>query len=153
MQDGAPPPEAHSRVDLRDRLAAAGTLLGTREASHRAALDEARQRCDALRVLVLEALEAFHATAAAAGAPHLRVDVTPVRLDEKHVRAIEFEVRRGRHAGVVTVKSRGDVTLVGPFRTGKTEGPCRTFPWDAKDDICVALGDFLLRFLEEAATP
>ena len=79
--------------------------------------------------------------------------MTPVRLDEKHVRAIEFEVRRGRHAGVVTVKSRGDVTLVGPFRTGKTEGPCRTFPWDAKDDICNALGDFLLRFLEEAATP
>ncbi len=153
MQDGAPPPEARSQLDLRDRLAAAGTLLGAREASHRAGLDEARQRCDALRVLVLDALDSFHAAAAAAGAPHLRVDVTPVRLDEKHVRAIEFEVRRGRHAAVVTVKSRGDVTLVGPFRTGKTEGPCRTFPWDAKDDICNALGDFLLRFLEEAATP
>jgi len=153
MQDGAPPPDARSQLHLRDRLAAAGTLLGAREAAHRAGLDEAQQRCDALRVLVLDALDAFHAAASAAGAAHLRVDVTPVRLDEKHVRAIEFEVRRGRHAGVVTVKSRGDVTLVGPFRTGKTEGPCRTFPWDAKDDICNALGDFLLRFLEEAATP
>jgi hypothetical protein len=153
MQDGAPPPEARSQADLRDRLAAAGTLLGAREASHRANLDEAQKRCDALRALVLDAIDAFHASAASAGAPHLRVDVTPVRLDEKHVRAIEFEVRRGRHAGVVTVKSRGDVTLVGPFRTGKAEGPCRTFPWDAKDEICNALGDFLLRFLEEAATP
>jgi hypothetical protein len=153
MQDGAPPPDARSQLHLRDRLAAAGTLLGEREAAHRAGLDEAQQRCEALRVLVLDALDAFHASAAAAGAAHLRVDVTPVRLDEKHVRAIEFEVRRGRHAGVVTVKSRGDVTLVGPFRTGKTEGPCRTFPWDSKDDICSALGDFLLRFLDEAATP
>jgi hypothetical protein len=153
MQDGAPPPEARSPLGLRDRLAAAGTLLGAREAVHRAGLDEAQHRCDALRELVLDAVDAFHAAAAAAGAPHLRIDVTPVRLDEKHVRAIEFEVRRGRHAGVVTVKSRGDVTLVGPFRTGKTEGPCRTFPWDAKDDIRSALGDFLLRFLEEAATP
>ena len=153
MQDGAPPPEARSPLELRDRLAAAGTLLGAREATHRAGLDEAQHRCDALRELVLDSLDAFHAAAAAAGAPHLRIDVTPVRLDEKHVRAIEFEVRRGRHAGVVTVKSRGDVTLVGPFRTGKTEGPCRTFPWDAKDDIESALGDFLLRFLEEAATP
>jgi hypothetical protein len=79
--------------------------------------------------------------------------VTPVRLDDKHVRAIAFDVRRGRHAGVVTVKSRGEVTLVGPFRSGKTEAPCRTFPWDAQDDIDGALGDFLLRFLEEAVTP
>ena len=149
MQDGAPPPEA----DLRSRLAAAGTQLGSRESAHRAGLDEATKRCEVLRTLVAEAIEAFHRAASDAGAPHLRVEVTPVRIDEKHIRAIEFEVRRGRHAGVVTVKSRGDVTLVGPFRSGKTEGPCRTFPWDAEDEICKALGDFLLRFLEEAATP
>jgi hypothetical protein len=157
MQDGAPPPEArdgaHAEADLRSRLTAAGSLLGAREANHQTGLDEARKRCDALRVLVTDAIDSFHAAAADAGAPHLRVDVSPVRLDEKHVRAIEFEVRRGRHAAIVTVKSRGDVTLVGPFRTGKTEGPCRTFPWDAKDDICKALGDFLVAFLEEAATP
>ena len=57
MQDGAPPPEARSQADLRDRLAAAGTLLGAREATHRAGLDEAQQRCDALRALVLDALD------------------------------------------------------------------------------------------------
>lgn len=149
MQAGAPPPEA----DLRSRLAAAGAQLGARESAHRAGLDEATKRCEALRSLVADAIEAFHRAASDAGAPHLRVEVTPVRIDEKHIRAIEFEVRRGRHAGVVTVKSRGDVTLVGPFRVGKAEGPCRTFPWDAEGEICKALGDFLLRFLEEAATP
>jgi hypothetical protein len=149
MQDGAPPPEA----DLRTRLSAAGSLLGARETTHRGALEEAQKRCEVLRSLVADAVDAFHAAAADAGAPHLRIEVTPVRLDDKHVRAIAFEVRRGRHAGVVTVKSRGEVTLVGPFRSGKTEGPCRTFPWDARDDIDTALSDFLLRFLEEAATP
>jgi hypothetical protein len=149
MQDGAPPPEA----DLRSRLSAAGSLLGAREATHRSALEEAQKRCEALRALVVDSVDAFHTAAVAAGAPQLRIEVTPVRLDDKHVRAIAFEVRRGRHSGVVTVKSRGEVTLVGPFRSGKTEGPCRTFPWDAHDEIDRSLGDFLLRFLEEAATP
>ena len=150
MQDGSPPPDA---VDLVGRLDAAGRSLGAREAAYQPALAEASKRCEDLRSLVVAAIDRFHAAAASAGAPHLRVEVGPVRLDEKHVRAIEFEVRRGRHAGVVTVKSRGDVTLVGPFRTGKVEGPCRTFPWDAEADIRQALGDFLERFLEEAVTP
>lgn len=150
MQDGTPPPDAS---DLLGRLEAAGHAVGTREAAHGANLAEARRRCEALHALVASALDRFHAAAASAGAPHLRVDVGSVRLDDKHVRAIEFEVRRGRHAGIVTVKSRGDVTLVGPFRTGKTEGPCRTFPWDADAEIRKALGDFLEQFVEEAAAP
>jgi hypothetical protein len=53
----------------------------------------------------------------------------------------------------VTVKSRGEVTLVGPFRSGKEEGPCRSFPMDAELEISAALGDFLERFLDQAATP
>jgi len=149
MQDGVPPDAA----DLRGRLAAAGRTLGEREAAFQTALAEAERRCESLRKLVGDGIDAFHASAGAAGAPHLRVDLGPVRLDEKHVRSIEFEVRRGRHVGLVIVKSRGEVTMVGPFRTGKTEGPCRTFPWDAERDIHAALGDFLEKFLEEAATP
>jgi len=150
MQDGVPPPDA---ADLRARLAVAGRTLGEREAAFRPALAEAHKRCEALHAVVGDAIASFHASAADSGAPHLRVDVGPVRLDEKHVRAIEFEVRRGRHVGIVIVKSRGDVTLVGPFRSGKDEGPCRTFPWDAETEIRTALGDFLEKFLEEAATP
>ena len=150
MQDGVPPPDS---ADLRGRLVMVGRSIGAREAAFQAALGEATQRCEALRSVVCEALAGFHAAASEAGAPHLRIEVGPVRLDDKHVRAIEFEVRRGRHVGVVTVKSRGDVTLVGPFRSGKVEGPCRTFPWDAESDIQKALGDFLEKFLEEAASP
>lgn len=150
MQDGFPRPDAS---DLLARLEAAGHAIGARESAHQAALAEAQRRCEALRALVASAIDRFHAAAAAAGAPRLRVEVGPVRLDEKHVRAIEFDVRRGRHAGVVTVKSRGDVTLVGPFRAGKAEGPCRTFPWEAEAEIRKALGDFLEQFIEEAASP
>jgi hypothetical protein len=150
MQEGVPPPDAG---DLRGRLAAAGRALGEREAAFQAPMAEAQRRCESLRGVVDDAIDAFHAAAGAAGAPHLRVELGRVRLDEKHVRSVEFEVRRGRHVGIVIVKSRGEVTMVGPFRTGKTEGPCRTFPWDAEGDIHKALGDFLEKFLEEAATP
>ena len=61
----------------------------------------------------------------------------------------------------ITVKSKGEVTLVGPFRAGKNEGPCQSFAFEvggtsgAQDDgeLESALGDFLERFLEEAAAP
>jgi hypothetical protein len=162
MRDGLPPSGAAACGDagpslrplpLRDRLAAAGRTIGERESAHEAALGEAHQRAEALRAQVAEAVEAFHAAAARAGSPHLRLAVGPVHLDDKHVRAVEFAVERGRHVALVIVKARGDVTLVGPFRTGKTEGPCRTFAWDAEAEIEAALGDFLERFLEEATTP
>jgi len=51
------------------------------------------------------------------------------------------------------VKSKAEVTLVGPYRAGKAEGPCRTFPFSAADELDDALGDFLERFLEEATAP
>ncbi|HEU4427311.1 MAG TPA: hypothetical protein VFT98_01035, partial [Myxococcota bacterium] len=86
-------------------------------------------------------------------APHLTVKVSETRTDAKHLRAVEFDLTRGRHRAIVTVKSRGDVTLVGPFHVGKTEGPCKSFPFDAHDELHGALGDFLEKFLAEAATP
>lgn len=60
---------------------------------------------------------------------------------------------RARHRAVVTVKSKGEVTLVGPFRAGKNEGPCRSFPFAEEAELDAALGDFLERFLEEAVAP
>ena len=130
-----------------------GRALGAREAAHRTPLEAARACSRALHARVAEGLVAFHAATAQAGAPHLRLELSEPRLDQKHARAIEFEVRRGRHVGIVTVKARGEVTLVGPFRAGKTEGPCRTFPMDAAAEIEEALGDFLERLALEAATP
>ncbi len=139
--------------NLAARLESLGRILGEREAEHRPGLAEARACAERLRDRVGEALERFHRAAARAGAPHLRVELSETRIDDKHVRAVEFELSRGRYRAIVTAKSRGDVTLVGPFQAGKTEGPCASFPFDAGDEVDAALGDFLTRFLEEAATP
>ena len=138
---------------LRDRMRALGQELAGRESEHRDALAEARQKALALRAVVAEALEGWREAVSAAGAPQLAVSLGELRPDDKHVRAVEFDLARGRHRAVVTVKARGEVTLVGPFHAGKTEGPCKSFPFAAEDEIHKALGDFLERFLNEAATP
>ena len=139
--------------DLRERMEALGRRLGSREAEHAEALAAARRSAQQLRDRVNEAVVAFERAAAKSGAGHLEVAVSEPRTDDKHLRAVEFDLQRGRHRAIVTVKSRGEVTLVGPFKAGKTEGPCRTFPVAAGDEIDAALCDFLERFLEEAATP
>ncbi len=139
--------------DLGDRLAALGTSLGQREAEHRDGLARAQACAEHLRETVSAALERFHAAAADAGAPHLRIDVSDVRIDDKHLRAVEFDLVRGRHKAIVVSKARGDVTLVGPFHVGKDEGPCRSFPAEATAELEKGLATFLERFVEEAATP
>ncbi len=140
-------------MGLNDRMEGLGQMLGLREAAHSTALAAAQEKAEGLRAAVCEAFSLFHDAALQAGAAHLRIDVGPVRLDEKHVRSMEFDVTRGRYRTVITVKSRGEVTLVGPFRRGGDEGPCRTFPIDADGEIEAALGEVLERFLEEATTP
>ncbi len=144
------PPDGQA---LEARLAEVGRRLGERESEHSRALAAARSRAQELRAEIERALEAFHASAARAGAPQLRVALGEVRLDDKHARALQFDLARGRCAGIVTVKSRGEVTLVGPFHRGKAEGPCLSFPFEAEAELRKALGDFLERFLEEAAHP
>ena len=147
------PPTSSPTPPLRARLEEIGRKVGAQEGAHQAALGDARRRAESLQHEITDALAGFHAAAAASGAPHLQIDVSPIRLDDKHVRAVEFELRRGRHVAIVTVKSRGDVTLVGPFRAGKTEGPCLTFPFSAERELADALGGFLERFLDAAVTP
>lgn len=147
------PAAAEPRASLSERLSALGSTLGQREAAHAEGLAHARTRARELHAQVADALQAFHAAAAEAGAPHLAVELSPVRTDDKHLRSVEFELSRGRHRAIVTAKSRGDLTLVGPFRVGKTEGPCKSFPIDAEDEVQRALAGFLESFLEEAATP
>jgi hypothetical protein len=139
--------------ELDRRLEALGRQLGEREAEHAAGLAGARASADALRERVCAALERFHTAATAAGAPHLRIEVSPVRVDDKHLRAVEFDLTRGRHRAIVVAKARGEVTLVGPFHAGKNEGPCRSFPVDATAELSEGLASFLERFAEEAATP
>lgn len=144
---------AEASTDLGARLEALGHSLGLREAEHAAALEAARARIERLRAQVVGAVERFHAAARVVGAPQLRVEVTGIRVDDKHLRALEFDLLRGRHKAVVTAKSCGDLTLVGPFRVGKTEGPCRSFAADAAMELESSLAEFLESFLEQAATP
>jgi hypothetical protein len=146
-------PDPPSTSSLEERLGALGRSIGEREAAHGDDLDRTRRFAQDLRERVATALESFHAAASVAGAPHLRIDVSPVQVDDKHVRAVEFNLRRGRHKAVITAKERGDVTLVGPFHVGKTEGPCKTYPMASGGELDAALGDFLERFVEEAASP
>ena len=140
-------------LDLGARLEALGQSLGAREATHREALDRARSCAASLRDQIAAALDRFHASASKAGAPHLCIAISDIRPDDKHLRAVEFDLSRGRHRAIVVAKSRGDVTLVGPFHAGKVEGPCLSFPFEASDEIQSALASFLTKFLEEAATP
>jgi hypothetical protein len=140
-------------VDLGERLEKLGRELGERESEHAEGLAEAHGRADELRAQVADAIGRFHAAARKAGAPNLAPEVSPVRADDKHVRSCEFELVRGRHRAIVTVKSRGEITLVGPFRAGKAEGPCRSFPLEKSDEFEAALADFLSAFVEDAATP
>jgi hypothetical protein len=150
MAQAAKPPRG---AELRCRLRALGRELAERELAHAEGLRRAREAAERLHATVADALGAFHEAVRAAGAPQLEVDLGPPRTDDKHLRAVQFDLRRGRHAAIVTVKSRGEVTLVGPFRQGKDEGGCKTFPIDAEGEIESALGELLARFLAEAATP
>ena len=146
-------PPMNPQADLATRLEKLGSALGARESAHARDLAEARKQVEMLRARVEKALERFHTAATRAGAPDLRIDLSETRSDDKHLRAVEFNLTRGRHKAVITAKSRGEVTMVGPFSVGKTEGPCQSFPFDATAEIDAALGDFLEAFLERAATP
>ncbi len=148
-----PHPPVPGAAEFADRLEKLGRSLGEREAPHQAGLGEARACLERVRGWVAAALERIHKAAAAAGAPQLRIELSEVRPDEKHLRAAQFDLGRGRYRAIVTARSRGEITLVGPFHTGKTEGPCLTFPLDGGEDLHAALAGFLERFLEEAATP
>ena len=139
-------------MGLNERVETLARAIAQREADHAEALDRARAKAEALRALVLPAIETFNRIVAEAF-PDLAVTVTPLRTDDKHAHAIEFDLERGRARAVVTVKSKGQVTLVGPFRTGKDEGPCRRFPFEAEDEIESALVVFVEEFLEAATAP
>jgi hypothetical protein len=148
MSEASPPKSPPT--DFSERFERLGREFRERENPHLDGLASARTCVVKLHAIVAGALERYHEAAAL---PQLTVELSDVRVDDKHVRSIEFELVRGRHRAIVTAKSRGEVTLVGPFHRGKTEGPCRSFPFDSGDELEVALGNFLEGFLEAASTP
>lgn len=133
-----------------ERMAELGREIGSREASHGPELEAARDKARVLHSVVAGALAQFHHACSEAGAPHLRIELGTPQLDAKHVRAIEFDLRRGRTRAIVVVKSRSDVTLVGPFAMGKAEGPCRSIAFDAEGKLLEGLEELLSRFLDAA---
>ncbi len=139
-------------MSLDERVKVLARAVAERETAHAEALARARFRAATLRDRVLPAIETFNRIVGDVS-PDLAVSVTPLRTDDKHAHAVEFDLERGRTRAIVTAKSKGQVTLVGPFRTGKDEGPCRSFAFEADDEIESALVDFVERFLEAATAP
>ncbi len=140
-------------MSLGERMERLGRALGEREAAQGQVLEAARDKAGELHEAVAAGLDSFHAAIAKLGSDHLQIELGRPRVDDKHIRAVQFDLRRGRYCAIVTVKSRGEVTLVGPFQSGKSEGPCRSFPFEADREIEQALGNLLERFIEEATTP
>jgi hypothetical protein len=140
-------------LHLDEQMEGLGRSLAEREAQHAGELQAAGELARSLHAGLAGALDRFHAAARSGGAPHLEILLNPPRTDEKHVHSVQFDVARGRHRAIVTVKSRGEVTLVGPFKAGKQEGPCQTFASDSLEEIEGGLAQLLQDFVEVAFAP
>lgn len=138
---------------LADELKAIGKRLGEREADQAARRAELDVHANALYERVREGLEGFSSAGKKAGADNLVVDLSRPRTDEKHLHAVQFDLVRGRHCVIVTVKPKGEVTFVGPFKTSKPEGPCRSIALDDEAGIEAGLSEVLAEFLEVAFAP
>ena len=139
-------------MSLNERIEALARDLARRESKHAEDIEKAHYKAHELHRQVDAAITCFN-EAVNVAIPYLEVSVSAPRVDDKHLHAVEFDLQRGRHRAIVTVKSKGEITLVGPFRSGKAEGPCRSFAFGAESELQDALAEFLERFLDEAAAP
>lgn len=144
------------RIDS-SRIEALAARIAAGEAGRAAARDRARRLAEEIHREVTGAVARFAEAARRAGAPHLDlVEVGPVEPDDKSIRAFQFVIRRGRTRAVVVSKDRGEVMLVGPFREGGDQGPCRPFHLDTPgadpDDPGRALEALLVELIEQACS-
>lgn len=129
-----------------------------RELSHRdrdlsAPLQDATAAAVELRAHAQACIDAFTAGARAEGAEHLTdVAVGAVGTDAKHVDCASFTVARGRWESVCVAKPapKAKVTLVGPYKQGTPEKPCRDVPLRG-DETRAGLEDLLLALLEQGS--
>jgi hypothetical protein len=138
--------DLHRFRKLADELASRDPGLTVR-------LRDARDAARDLRELAFEAIEAFRERSAEIGAPYLgHLEVSPVEPDEKHVDCVQFRVSRGRTEllCIAIASAGGKVRLVGPFKRGKSEGPCADAPLRGPE-VEHALEDRVERLLREAA--
>jgi hypothetical protein len=134
-----------------NRFEALARELAQRDRAVAASLAEARAAAAELRRHAEHAVATFCAAARAQGAEHLtELHVGPVEPDEKHVDCWQFKVNRGRWEIVCVAKPRGAVTLVGPYRRGKPEHPCRDYPLPS-EAAHAGLADLLLDLIRQAS--
>ncbi|MCE2390121.1 MAG: hypothetical protein J4G09_01400 [Proteobacteria bacterium] len=137
-----------------ERFEALAEELARRQAQLPERLSAAREAAEALRQRAAAAVAAFVTRARALGAEHLGdVVVSEVEPDEKHVDCLQFSVERGRHVLLcvaIAGESGGKIRLVGPFRRGKTEGPCADQPLRGPE-VEAALDQGLLDLLRGAS--
>ena len=130
-----------------EQLAAA---LARRDRELARELEPVRRALESVRETLGTSVRTFVETARAAGAEHLaHVEVGPVEPDEKHVDCLQVKVRRGRWEIVCVGKTRGVVTVVGPYRRGKPEQPCRDHAFGA--EAIDGAQDVLLELLRGAS--
>ena len=130
-------------LELAERLSARDRDLGP-------GLARAQVAAERLRVHASAAIGRFRSAVQRSGAEHLaHIEIGPVEPDDKHVDCLQCRVRRGRHEAVLVIKASGKVTLVGPFRSGKTEKPCTDFSPEGPE-VEAGVVDLLTRLLEQA---
>jgi hypothetical protein len=112
-----------------------------------------REPAEQLRLQAERAVDAFRARARVLGAEHLtHVTVSRLEPDQKHVNCLQFSIERGRHTLLCVAIANADggkIRLVGPFRSGKTEGPCAEHP-PCGPEVEAALEQRILDLLREA---
>ena len=93
-------------MSLNDRVEALARGLAERETKHIESIERAQQKAAELHHRVSSAIERFNEVVGAS-VPYLQVDVSAPRIDDKHLHAVEFDLERGRHRAIVTVKAKG----------------------------------------------
>jgi hypothetical protein len=136
-----------------DRFARLAEELAAGDPEVPVRLESIRGPVERLRQAAAHAVDAFVARAQELGASHLaHVDVSEVLPDEKHVDCLSFRVRRGRFEllCIAVAGASPKIRTVGPFRRGKTEGPCADYDL-AAPQIEGELADRIEELLREAA--
>ena len=135
----------------QDRFEALAHELAERDRELPAQLAAAAPHAERLHLHALTCVETFRRAARERGADHLvEIRIGPVEPDDKHVDCLQFRIERGRWVAVCVAKANGTVTLVGPFKQGKPEEPCRDHAL-ASEAAREGLEDLLLALLRSAS--
>ncbi len=125
--------------------------LSTRDRELSGDLARARTAAETLRAHAQACVEVFQATVCKEGADHLgHIEVGPVEPDAKHVDCLQFIVARGRFEAACVAKARGLITLVGPYKRGKTEKPCVDQPLSGPE-VEAGVEQLLLELIRQAS--